>query len=95
MSWNRLQKNAGRKSNEDVVLSSDHVVLMANGFPRLNICVRPPSLFREQMAYPPILNYRSVNPILPILSISCGLSLERAAEFNIFKRRPMWSDLVP
>ena len=26
-------KNAGRNSNEDVVLSTDHVVLLANGFP--------------------------------------------------------------
>ena len=46
-------KNAGRNSNEDVVLNTDHVVLLANGFPRLNICVRPPSLFREQVAYRP------------------------------------------
>ena len=43
-------KNAGRKSNEDVVLSTDHVVLLANGFPRLNVYVRPPSLFRERVA---------------------------------------------
>ena len=43
-------KNAGRNSNENVVLSTDHVVLLANGFPRLNIYVRPPSLFRKQVA---------------------------------------------
>ena len=43
-------KNAGRNSNEDVVLSTDHVVLLANGFPRLIIYVRPPSLFQEQVA---------------------------------------------
>ena len=47
-------KNAGRNSDEDVVLNTDYVVLLANGFPRLNICVRPPSLFREQVAYRPI-----------------------------------------
>ena len=46
-------KNAGRNSNENVVLSSDHVVLLANVFPRLNIYLRPPSLFREQVAYHP------------------------------------------
>ena len=46
-------KNVGQNSNEDVVLNTDHVVLLANGFPRLNICVRPPSLFREQVAYRP------------------------------------------
>ena len=34
----------------DVVLSTDHVVLLANGFPRLVVYVRPPSLFREQEA---------------------------------------------
>ena len=47
------KKNAGRNSNEDVALSSDHVVLLANGFPRLIIYVRLPSLFREQVAYGP------------------------------------------
>ena len=41
-------KNAGRNSNEDVVLSTDHVVFLASGFPRLNIYLRPPYLFREQ-----------------------------------------------
>ena len=46
-------KNAGRNLNGDVVLNSDHVVFLANGFPRLNICMRPPSLFREQVAYRP------------------------------------------
>ena len=46
-------KNAGRNSNEDVVLSTDHVVLLANGFPRLIVYVRLPSLFREQVAYRP------------------------------------------
>ena len=40
-------KNAGRNSSEDVVLSTDHMFLLANGFPRLNIYVHPPSLFRE------------------------------------------------
>ena len=44
-------KNAGWNSNKDEVLNTDHVVLLANGFPRLNICVRPPSLSREQVAY--------------------------------------------
>ena len=43
-------KHVGRNSNEDVVLSTGHVVLLANGFPRLNIYVSPPSLFREQVA---------------------------------------------
>ena len=43
-------KNAGRNSNEDVVLSTDLVVLLANGFPRLNIYLCPLSLFREQVA---------------------------------------------
>ena len=47
-------KITGRNSDEDVVLNTDHVVLLANGFLRLNICVRPPSLFREQVAYCPI-----------------------------------------
>ena len=42
-------KNAGRNSNMDVVLSTDHVVLLANGFPRLIIYVRPPSLLWEQV----------------------------------------------
>ena len=46
-------KNAGRNSNVDVVLNTGHVVLLANSFPKLNICVRPPSLFREQVAYRP------------------------------------------
>ena len=44
-------KNAGRNSNEDVFLSTDHVILLANGFPRLIVYVRPPSLFREEVAY--------------------------------------------
>ena len=43
-------KNAGRNSNEDVGLCTDHVVLLAIGFPRLNIYLRPPSLLREQVA---------------------------------------------
>ena len=43
-------KNAGRNSNEDVILSTDHVVLLVKGFLRLNTYVRPPSLFREQVA---------------------------------------------
>ena len=43
-------KNPGRNWNADVVLSTDHVVLLANGFPTLNVYVRPPSLFREQVA---------------------------------------------
>ena len=33
-------KNARRNSNGDVVLNTDHVVLLANGFPRLFVCVR-------------------------------------------------------
>ena len=47
-------KSARRNSNDDAVLSSDHVVLLANGFPRLNIYLRPPSLLREQVAYRPV-----------------------------------------
>ena len=47
-------KNTGRNSNDDVVLNTDHEVLLANGFPRLMVYVRPPSLFREQVAYTPI-----------------------------------------
>ena len=43
-------KNAGRNWNADVVLGTDHVVLLANGIPRLDVYVRPPSLFREQVA---------------------------------------------
>ena len=43
-------KNAGRNSNEDVVLNTDHVVLLANSFLWLIVYVRPPSLFREQVA---------------------------------------------
>ena len=43
-------KNTGRNSNEGIVSSTDHVVLLAYGFPRLNIYLRPPSLFREQVA---------------------------------------------
>ena len=46
-------KNAGRNSNKDVVLNTDHVVLLTNGFLRLIVYVRPPSLFREQVAYRP------------------------------------------
>ena len=46
-------KNAGQNSNEDVVLSIDLVILLANGFPRLIVYVRPPSLFRDQVAYGP------------------------------------------
>ena len=45
-------KNAGRNSDEDVILNTDHVVFLTNGFSKLNICVRPSSLFQEQMAYP-------------------------------------------
>ena len=37
-------KNAERNSNEDVVLNTDHVVLLANGFLRLIVYARPPSL---------------------------------------------------
>ena len=43
-------KNAGWNSNEDVVLSTEHVVLLANGFQRLNIYVYLPFLLREQVA---------------------------------------------
>ena len=46
-------RNAGQNSNEDLVLNTDHVILLAYGFSRLNICVRPPSLFPEQVAYHP------------------------------------------
>ena len=46
-------KNTGQNSNEDVVLSSDHVVLLANGFSRLIVYVHPPSLFWKQVAYHP------------------------------------------
>ena len=52
VSWNQLQKNAGWNS-DDVVLNTDHVVLLANGFPSLIVYVGPPSLFREQVAYRP------------------------------------------
>ena len=45
-------KNAGRNSNEGIVLNTDHVVLLANSFPRL--IVHPPSLFRQQVVYHPI-----------------------------------------
>ena len=34
----------------DVVLGTNHVVLLSNGFPKLIVYVRPPSLFREQVA---------------------------------------------
>ena len=34
----------------DVVLGTNHVVVLVNGFPRLIVYVRPPSLFREYMA---------------------------------------------
>ena len=34
----------------DVVLNTNILVLRANGFPRLIVYVRPPSLFREQVA---------------------------------------------
>ena len=44
-------KNAGRNSNKDLVLNTDHVDLLDNGFPRLIVYARPPSLFREQVAY--------------------------------------------
>ena len=43
-------KNAGRNRSADVVLGTNHVVLLANGFLRLIVYVRPPSLFREQVA---------------------------------------------
>ena len=46
-------KNTGRHSNEDVILNTDHVVLLANGFLRLIIYVHLPSLFWEQVAYHP------------------------------------------
>ena len=34
----------------DVVLGTNHMVLLANGFPRLSVYVCSPSLFREQVA---------------------------------------------
>ena len=37
----------------DIVLSTDHVVLLANGFLRLIVYVPPPSLFREEVASRP------------------------------------------
>ena len=43
-------KNAGRNWSADIVLGTDHLVLLANGFPRLIVYVRPPSLFWEQVA---------------------------------------------
>ena len=43
-------KNAGRNSNADVVLSTDHVVLLANEFPSHIVYAHPPSLFRKQVA---------------------------------------------
>ena len=45
VSWGRLQKR-GTKFKWGRSLSTDHVVLLANGFPRLNVYVRSPSLFR-------------------------------------------------
>ena len=54
-------KNTGRDSNEDVVLSTDLMVLLGNGFPRLNIYVRP--LCFGNKWHTSILNYRSVSPI--------------------------------
>ena len=36
--------------NADVVLGTNHVVSLANGFLKLIIYVCPPSLFREQVA---------------------------------------------
>ena len=47
-------KNAGWNWNVDVVLSTDHVVLLANGFP-IFVSGTSGIMF--------ILNYRSVSPI--------------------------------
>ena len=33
-----------------VVLATNHMVFLANGFPRPIVYVRPPSLFQEQVA---------------------------------------------
>ena len=52
-------KNAGRNSNEDVVLSSDHVALLANGFPETEY-LRASAIF---VSGTPILNYWSVSPL--------------------------------
>ena len=50
-------KNAGRNSNADVVLNTDHVVLLANGLSASAIYILGTS------GIPPILNFRSVSPI--------------------------------
>ena len=54
-------KHAGRNLNKDVVLSTDHVVLLANGFTRLNIYERPLSLLRGQAAHFKLLECKSYN----------------------------------
>ena len=46
-------KNPGRNSNDDLVLNTYHVVLRANGFPKLIVYVHPQSLFRKQVEYRP------------------------------------------
>ena len=46
-------KNAGRNSNADVVLNTDHVVLLATGLRASTIYISGTS------GIPPILNFRS------------------------------------
>ena len=55
--------NAGRNSNEDVVLNTDHVVLLANGFPETEYLRASAIFVSGTSSIPPILNYRSVNPV--------------------------------
>ena len=50
LSWSRLQKRGTKLKLRDVVLGTNHVVLLANGFPRLIVYVRPPPFFREHVA---------------------------------------------
>ena len=47
------KKKRGTKFKWGRSLNTDHVVLLANGFPRNIVYVRPPSLFREQVVYRP------------------------------------------
>ena len=74
-------ENAGQHSNEDVVLSSYPVVLLANGFPRLNIYLRPPSFVVGTSGIPPNLNYKSVSPIM-CLHFKVNLNLLRVIFFS-------------
>ena len=51
----------------DVVLGTNHVVLLANGFPRLIVYIRPPAIFvLGKSSIMAILKYRSVSPLEPL-----------------------------